>query len=538
MVGFRSLRQRLYAIAFCYLLLLVGLAVYSVYSVRQSAYLLERAGKSYAQLGLLHRLDSEMHHHFTRQLEALARGEMNESISITNSQIDYYFNQLRQLTESELAFVKPDERASESDELPRLAEIYSSLNKLLTNALETYHQAPTSERANTLLFFTQQMLENFQQHLQPLMNQALADEQAEVHETEGRMQSLKAQLDDLIVLGLILTTLATAVLAYTVSRSLLRPVAALTQATDALAQGQLETRLPPLASSEFTQLRHHFNAMADQLQIHRQRLEALNQELEQRVAERTLSLAASNSKLQQVDTNRRRFLEDVSHELRSPLTILQGEADVALRDPQADLASYKTALASVQAQAGFLRRRIEDLMALTRAEDGCLSMVYAMVDMRTLVEQTVQTVMPLAHINLLQIHSELPVQIPLLRGDASWLRQLLLTLLDNAVKFSHPQGKVWVQLQSEPTILQLLVMDSGRGVADADLPHLFERYYQAHTPQAGHGFGLGLAIARWIVEQHHGTINALPCKQLRSMPQDMPLNATGLCIVARFPLKE
>ena len=104
---FPSLRQRLYAIAICYLVLLLGLAAYSVYNVRQSAYLLERAGKSYAQLDLLHRLDSEMHHHFTRQLEALTRGEPADNLTVSNVQIDHYFSELRRLTETELAFINP-----------------------------------------------------------------------------------------------------------------------------------------------------------------------------------------------------------------------------------------------------------------------------------------------------------------------------------------------------------------------------------------------------------------------------------------------
>lgn len=531
---FPSLRQRLYAIAICYLVLLLGLAAYSVYNVRQSAYLLERAGKSYAQLDLLHRLDSEMHHHFTRQLEALTRGEPADNLTVSNVQIDHYFSELRRLTETELAFINPDERENESDELPRLADIYSGLNELLEHALATYRQVPTSERANTLLFFTQQMLENFQQYLQPLITQALTGEQDEVRESENRMQALRQQLDNVITLELALTVLATLVLAYTLSRSLLRPVAALTQATDALAQGHLETRLPPLDSSEFTHLRQHFNAMADQLQQHRQHLQTLNHELEQRVAERTVSLQTSNARLQQVDANRRRFLEDVSHELRSPLTILQGEADVALLDPSADAASYREALVSVQAHTGVLRRRIEDLMALTRAEDGCLPLHYAPVEMRVLVEQTVQTVTPLARINQLRIDCELPTTAVTLQGDAGWLRQLLLTLLDNAVKFSHPNGAVWVRLQQCEQTLQLSVWDAGCGVAEADLPHLFERYYQAATPQAGRGFGLGLAIARWIVEQHRGTITAVPCAHLPDKPQ----GATGLCIVACFPIEE
>ena len=239
---FPSLRQRLYAIAICYLVLLLGLAAYSVYNVRQSAYLLERAGKSYAQLDLLHRLDSEIHHHFTRQLEALTRGEPADNLTVSNVQIDHYFSELRRLTETELAFINPDERENESDELPRLADIYSGLNELLEHALATYRQVPTSERANTLLFFTQQMLENFQQYLQPLITQALTGEQDEVRESENRMQALRQQLDNVITLELALTVLATLVLAYTLSRSLLRPVAALTQATDALAQGHLETR--------------------------------------------------------------------------------------------------------------------------------------------------------------------------------------------------------------------------------------------------------------------------------------------------------
>ncbi len=199
----------------------------------------------------------------------------------------------------------------------------------------------------------------------------------------------------------------------------------------------------------------------------------------------------------------RRFLADVGHELRTPLTIIKGNAQLMRRLQAAD----PEALQSIEQEADRLTRLVEELILLVQAETGRLTLQQRPVALDELALEAVQQIQVLAaskpHLKVLLEPLE-PVQVC---GDRDRLKQVLLNLISNAVKYTPDGGEVRLGLwtQGEQAVLQ--VSDTGPGIPPEDLPYIFERFYRADRARSrGQGFGLGLSIARWIVQHHGGEI--------------------------------
>jgi signal transduction histidine kinase len=199
-----------------------------------------------------------------------------------------------------------------------------------------------------------------------------------------------------------------------------------------------------------------------------------------------------------------RFVGDASHELRAPLTAIQGNLELIRRHPEMPPADRDEALAEAERETARLTRLVADLLALARADAG-VALRHEAVDMDAVVLDVFHTARQLAHGQELRLDPFEPVQVV---GDADRLKQLLLILLDNALKYTPSGGRVTLGLRGCAHAAEIVVQDAGVGISAADLPRVFERFYRADPARnrdAG-GTGLGLAIARWIVEQHHGTI--------------------------------
>jgi heavy metal sensor kinase len=205
------------------------------------------------------------------------------------------------------------------------------------------------------------------------------------------------------------------------------------------------------------------------------------------------------------------FVADASHELRTPLTILQGHADLALSDPRADPRQYRRALEVVSAETQRLSRVVARLLTLARADAGSLTVVREPVDLAELCEETVCRLRPLAEKRTLAYEGPAPL---IVEGDADWLRQLLLNLAENALHHTESEGAIRIIAERLSGQVRVAVHDDGCGIAPEHLAHLFDRFYRVDKARsrARGGAGLGLAIARWIVDRHDGTIS------LRSQP--------------------
>lgn len=203
----------------------------------------------------------------------------------------------------------------------------------------------------------------------------------------------------------------------------------------------------------------------------------------------------------------RRFTEDASHELRTPLAVLRSEIEVALqRDRPAE--EYKLVLQRCLEELLRLNKLVDDLLLLARSETGQLRLERAPVNLHALCQEMVDYVHPLAEEHKLQLEMSADRESITVRGDARRLKELMLNLLDNAIKYTPAGGRIRVCVKRQSEMAVVEVADTGCGVPAEDLPHIFDRFYRRRRASDGQttGFGLGLAICKWIVEAHGGAI--------------------------------
>jgi len=219
----------------------------------------------------------------------------------------------------------------------------------------------------------------------------------------------------------------------------------------------------------------------------------------------------------------KQFTASISHELRTPLTALRGEAEVALlRAHTAE--EYQHVLASQLEEFDKLTQMVNQLLVLARAEAGEIYWTEQGVDFSELAASLADQMEPVAGAKNVHLAASINQGI-IVRGDSNWLERLILNLLDNAVKFTDEGGKVVVRLTSEDGQAVLRVEDTGMGIPAEAIPHVFERFFRAEPSRSKNvqGVRLGLALAKWIVEQHHGKI------EVQSQP------GQGSCFTVRLP---
>lgn len=286
----------------------------------------------------------------------------------------------------------------------------------------------------------------------------------------------------------------------------LRPVDQVTAAAARIAAGDgtsasLAARLPvPLADDELARLASTFNAMLDRLQA---------------------SFRAQE-----------RFVADASHELRTPLTAIRGNVDVLSRQTRHGSrvlmsGDLTPALDDIRIESDRMRRLLDDLLLLARSDAGEGSGPFPVsqrsdVRLDAIASDAVRSAGSLTEGQILELEAPRPV---IVEGDPDRLRQLIMILLDNAIRHTAAGGHVRVAVASNDGVARIAVRDDGEGIAAEHLPHLFERFYRADGARnrASGGTGLGLAIARAICRAHGGEI------EVRSSP------GQGATFIATLP---
>ncbi len=325
-------------------------------------------------------------------------------------------------------------------------------------------------------------------------------------------------------------------------RGLRRPLHALAEGAQALQQGQLQHRIDLPGRDEFADVAHSMNAMAEELESHRQReqeqrqlLEATVRErtadlhqaneslrrtdrqreqeqrqlLEATVRERTADLHQANESLRRTDVRRRQLLADISHELRTPTTAIRGEAEVTLRGADRPAAEYREALGRIVDTSRQLAAVIDDLLAMARTDMETLSLARKPVSIKRPLLDALGQAAALAgeHGVGLVAEERLPPRRTVF-GDAQRLTQLLLLLLDNAVRYSQPGGVVRWRASNQGDWLVLEVKDQGIGIPPNELAQIFERHFRGEVARRhrASGSGLGLPIARALAQAHGGSL--------------------------------
>ncbi|MUG47726.1 ATP-binding protein [Paenibacillus woosongensis] len=275
------------------------------------------------------------------------------------------------------------------------------------------------------------------------------------------------------VSGLLLLLVAL-IIAYQLSKWLASPLKKLLPSIERLGQGELGIQADVKVQDEYGQIASAFNLMS--------------------------------AELQKAEKLRRNMSADIAHELRTPLTIIGGKMDELQQRGQPVPPEM---LLPLQDELIRLNRLVEELRTLSLAEAGQLHINKVETDMADLAQQLCAVLEPLADEKNIAIHLEVLTQQTNLLVDPNRIRQVLLNLLTNAIRYTPNQGTIWIRvLNTDDQWLNIIVEDTGIGIAAEHLPHLFDRFYRTDDARsrARGGSGLGLAIAKQYVRSHQGTI--------------------------------
>ena len=212
------------------------------------------------------------------------------------------------------------------------------------------------------------------------------------------------------------------------------------------------------------------------------------------------------SRLRTALQTQRQFMADASHELRTPVSIIRTASDVALNREHRDETEYRDALAITNAQAERLGRLVEDMLTLARADVGGYPLRPVNLYLDDLIEDCRRAVAVLAAQRHITVTATGVNDVPV-RGDEELLRRLVVNLLQNAVQHSPKGGTVSVDVSPNGSRVYVRVADSGTGIAESDRSRIFERFVQLDPSRRALGTGLGLPIAKWIAEAHHGSLS-------------------------------
>jgi len=288
------------------------------------------------------------------------------------------------------------------------------------------------------------------------------------------VSSLSGSINRYLLWGGLLGVAVAALVTFLMSRRILSPVESLAQAARGLSRGDFTQRVKVKSKDEFGELAIAFNAMAADL-------------------ERTEQL-------------RRNMVADVAHELRTPLSNIQGHLE-AIRDGL--LPAEPATLDSIYEEVLLLARLVEDLQELTLADAGQLTLIRQSADVADIARRAAAAAQPPAEARGLTIETDFPTQPAMADVDPERIGQVLRNLLSNATTHTSEGGRIIVSLKDEDHELRVTVADTGAGIPPEDLPYVFERFYRVDRSRvrATGGAGLGLTIARRLVEAHGGTIS-------------------------------
>ena len=298
-----------------------------------------------------------------------------------------------------------------------------------------------------------------------------------------------AQLRLLAGVGLLIALVLSGVVVWLTAGAALRPLERVIETAGAIGSSRdLDRRVdPPTSKDEVGRLARTFNLMLERLAVS------------------DAELREAYAKLEETLEAQRRFVADASHELRTPLTTIRGNAALLRQVEDVTPEDRAAALAQIGDEAERMSRLVGDLLTLARADAGRSVTRKVPVPLGPLLEDVTDQARLLADGQHVRVEILRPVEVI---GDPDALRQLALILLDNAVRYTPPGGRINARLDATDDEARLTVADTGIGIAKEDLPYIFDRFYRADKGRKAGGTGLGLAIARWIAEEHGGTIEA------------------------------
>jgi two-component system OmpR family sensor kinase len=482
-------------------ILVIELAAFVV--IHQSDYYFRRIQWAHKQLELISELELLSEHYSEQVGKMVLRGStQRQDLAVSSAQLSSRLEELDQSTRGEITFVTERGRLAGEmgglDFVNRLRAIDRDMDRLVVR-LVALREAGNHDEARRL--FVSELAGKLEDDFESVIKAAAAAKHREVAEAKREATDVMRRVALLVGTCSFVLLVICVLASYLLHRSIAPSVQKLKDGVVALHRGDLTHRIGDIGKDELGLLAEQFDTMAGQLL-------AVQSNLELQVHERTIALERANQRLQELDKHRVQFLAEISHELRTPLTVLRGEAQVALRERPLSVTMCREALSHIVEQARGMGRLVDDLLFLGRAETDAVRFERERVNLRTLLAETVREAEVLGRAKEVTIEGCIPTAAVIAAGDPKRLKQALMIGLDNAVKYSRPGGTVVASLMNNDGGVEISVRNHGAGIAPEDLPFVFERFYRGHgmAAQSSEGFGLGLPIAKWIIEKHAGSI--------------------------------
>ena len=222
----------------------------------------------------------------------------------------------------------------------------------------------------------------------------------------------------------------------------------------------------------------------------------------------TLVLLQDLTELRNLQTMRRDMVGNISHELRTPIASIKAMVETLQNAAIDDKEASRDFLSRIEGEADRLTQMVAELTQLSRIETGRAELRMESVNLNTLIDDVLVEISPLVEKQQIALLKELANDLPSVQADKDRIRQTIINLVHNAIKFNKPAGRVTVSTGYDSKSITVNVADTGIGISKEDLPHVFERFYKADKARTGGGSGLGLAIAKHTVQAHGGDIHA------------------------------
>jgi len=289
------------------------------------------------------------------------------------------------------------------------------------------------------------------------------------------------------------------------AQRLTSPLRALAQATREIGKGRWDAPLPRVASTEISQLAADFHAMTGALADLDRDNRRYRERLEEMVESRTRELADAYERMKSMAEAKDQFVATVSHDFRSPLAIILSAVQTVLADADMRPEVRQQFLLRAERQCKRLGALVNDLLDLARIENR--DAAFERVKLTEVVQETVESVRPVFDERRVSLIYQPPADAIVAEVDRGHVGRAVANLIDNALKFTPPQGRVTVELRRVEAEALISVSDTGPGIPSEEREHVFERFFQGRSGQAlGRGSGLGLAIVAGVARRHGGRV--------------------------------
>ncbi|MEO0989778.1 MAG: HAMP domain-containing sensor histidine kinase [Pseudomonadota bacterium] len=478
--------------------MVLGLCVLTLYSINKARYWEERTELAQEAYGLHLELEVNIFRLFKQNADALLIGDRDQGVGEEELGLRIAANlaDIRAVIAKEIDLVG-EEEIEELELLERIEDDVREITTTLASMSATGESLDGAMQVERLALLLDRRID---EDLDRKITAALEEEREEVEEVKIDAAAFRRANQNLII-GFVALSLALLVSGiFSFNRKFRTPLISLRDTVAQLRSGRYDQSIRLKGSAEFQELEGLLQNMADELAKRELSREETEKGLEQTIEERTSELQRLLKQMERSEESRKRLMADISHELRTPIAIVLGEAEVTLRTAKTLDDNVSDTLARIRDAAKHTNQIVDDMLTVARQEAGELRLDRRKADVRKVLHDAVELFPG-------DVELDMPTEPKVAQVDEVRLRQSILAVLQNARRYGGPN--IFARLSEESQNLLFVVEDNGPGMPDEEKAQAFTRFFRGSNAagQVSEGTGLGLPIVKAIVEAHGGTVH-------------------------------